>query len=254
MARVRHLPRAPIAEAIVDFRVKAAPGFQAERLREPIARLRDRFPNVEERRGMRASFGPFGIASASKARELGGNVQDLGLQGFFCRSQDAKTIVQFRNDGFTYNRLQPYTSWDEIRPEALSLWTLYTEVARPEVVVRVALRYINRLQFPLPIENTARYLTAGPSVPPDLPVEISSFLLRTVLEDSARDVTTNLVQASEQNLDPRVLSVILDIDSFKSKESGFRPDEIAPTLETLHDVKNMVFFSSLTEEILENYE
>ncbi len=53
----------------------------------------------------------------------------LVYQGF-SKTPDRLNVAQFRRDGFTFNRLRPYTKWEEIRPEALRLWQLYTAKAK----------------------------------------------------------------------------------------------------------------------------
>ena len=47
-----------------------------------------------------------------------------------------EALVDFRADGFTYNRLQPYTSWDAVLPEALGLWELFVQTVVPVSITR----------------------------------------------------------------------------------------------------------------------
>ncbi len=63
-------------------------------------------------------------------------------------SEDEVKLVQFRLDGFTFNRSKPYTSWEQVFPEAFGLWKEYVSLAAPEFVNRIAVRYINRLDLP----------------------------------------------------------------------------------------------------------
>ena len=248
MARIRHLERAPITEALIDIRVSVAKQFDATIFLDLKESLRDRYPNVEERRGAEAAieFGP--------GKPLAARTRDLGLQGFFFKSGDGLNITQFRVDGFTFNRLRPYTSWEQIIPEALSLWKLYAEKVSPEYVSRLILRYINHLNIPLPIEDFSQYLTSRPIVPPDLPQFITSFLTRVVLYEPESGLAANVTQALEKGLDPNSVSVILDIDAYKTGEFDPHGAEIAEVLEALHRFKNRVFFSSLTEAALRSYE
>ena len=54
---MRHLRNAPVIEALIDFRVKARSGFQAEEFGSLRARLADRLPKVNEHRGVRVTLG-----------------------------------------------------------------------------------------------------------------------------------------------------------------------------------------------------
>ena len=74
----------------------------------------------------------------------------------FLRSQDDLTVAQFRADGFTMNRLKPYTGWAMLLPQVLDLWDAYVTVAQPAHVARVALRYINRLDLSLRLAKTSQ--------------------------------------------------------------------------------------------------
>ena len=248
MIRIRHLERAPITEALIDFRVSVSKQLDAATFLEFKEFLGDRYPKVEERRGAQAAieFGP--------GKPLAAHTKDLGLQGFFFRSGDGLNIAQFRVDGFTFNRLKPYTRWEEIFPEALRLWKLFIEKVTPEYVSRLALRYINHLNIPLPIEDFAQYLTLPPVVPPELPQHVSSFLTRVVLHESESGLAANVTQALEQGLDPKSVTIILDIDAYKTGEFDPHGAEVAEVLEALHGFKNRIFFGSLTEAALRLYE
>src|SRR5258708_20692263 len=59
-------------------------------------------------------------------------------------------VAQFRIDGFTFSKLEPYTTWEEVFAEASRLWQLYVAKAQPPEGIRVAGRDINRLRVPVP--------------------------------------------------------------------------------------------------------
>ena len=66
-----------------------------------------------------------------------------GPDGYLFTSVDGRQVVQARLDGFTFSRLKPYDKWESLRDEARELWQHYVQIASPETVTRVALRYIN---------------------------------------------------------------------------------------------------------------
>ena len=249
MPAPRHLQNAPIAEAIIDFRVKARPEFRPEEFTNLQTQLSGRFPKVDEYRGLQATFGMI------QGRGRPPVVQDLGFQGYFWKTSDEKTIVQFRVDGFTFNRLRPYTSWTELFPQALDLWHLYSRVSRPEVITRLAVRYINRIPLPAGVITFETYLRAAPAIPSELPQYISSFLTRVTIHDPQTDIVANVAQALEPNTQEQRLMVILDIDAYKQSEFAIDDDPmIEQTLQQLRTFKNLIFFNSLTEETLRQFE
>jgi uncharacterized protein (TIGR04255 family) len=243
-----HLKNAPITEAIIDFRVKARTAFRPEEFADLRTRLTERFPHVEEQRGLQATFG---IVQGQGQSTV---VQDLGLQGYFFKTPDQKTIAQFRVDGFTFNRLQPYTSWHELFPQAMELWRLYCSISIPDAVTRLAVRYINRIVLPPGAGPFETYLRTAPVIPPELPQYVSSFLTRVTIHDPAVDIAAHVSQALETSTPGHQLSVILDIDAYKQRE--FSTDD--PTIEQIFDqlrrFKNVIFFNSLTDETLRQFE
>ena len=248
MPAVRHLRNAPITEAILDFRVQSRPEFLVEEFATLKKQLATRFPVVDEQRGLEATIPMAGGKGQPSVRQL-------GLQGYFFKTQDLKTIAQFRVDGFTYNRLQPYTSWGELFPEALALWREYCNVAAPRVTTRLALRYINRIPLPSPPFEFERYLQAAPLIPPELPQAVSAFLTRITIHDAAANVAAHISQALENDPQTGRLSVIFDADAFKEGEIAPNDNsEIMAVFEALHSLKNKIFFNGLTEECLRQFE
>ena len=180
-------------------------------------------------------------------------IQDLGVQGYFYKSTDQKLIAQFRNDGFTLNRLKPYTSWDELFPFAMELWALYTSLAEPEAVTRLALRYINHISFPPGPGDLDDYLLAAPPIPEELPQHIGPFQTRVTILDPQEACAANVIQVFDPGPPGGSPSLILDIDAFKNTNLPPADPDVRVTLEYLHDFKNRIFFSTLTEKTLDQF-
>jgi uncharacterized protein (TIGR04255 family) len=250
MPNPRHLRNAPITEAIIDFRVKARPEFRLEEFTSLQTQLSGRFPKVDERRGLhlQATFG------MTQGRGQPPVVQDLGLQGYFFKTSDEKTIAQFRVDGLTFNRLHPYTSWKELFPQALDLWRLYSSVSKPEVITRLAVRYINRIQLPAGAITFESYLRTAPVIPSELPQYLSSFLTRVTIHDPQTAIAAHVTQALEANPQGQPLVVILDIEAYKQNEFAIDEPTIEQTFRQLRAFKNLIFFNSLTDETLRQFE
>ena len=110
MANRRSLARAPIAEAVVDFRARAhRPIDEAKARLAP--ELQARYPNVDEMRTFEAALA-FRPGTPPVPRG-----EDKGLHGYVFKSEDGKDLAQFREDGFTVNRLSPYTGGDALAPD-----------------------------------------------------------------------------------------------------------------------------------------
>lgn len=242
MAKPRHLTRAPLTEAIIDVRVKAHEQFSPEAFRSLGEKLASSFPQIEEQNLFqgRVQLGP-GTA-VSQHTTVG------ELNGFFFKSSDGLDIAQFRRDGFTFNRLNPYTSWEEVFPQAWKLWELYAETGAAEFITRIAIRYVNLLKLPTPMRDLADYLTAPPRVPEGVSGTIASFLTQIVVNNPQAGTAANITQALEKPAEPGSVNVILDIDAYVKKEFELRDASLSSTFVQLRELKNDIFFNSVTED------
>jgi uncharacterized protein (TIGR04255 family) len=245
-AAPRLLREAPVTEALIDFRVAPLTELPSDLRSILEGRLRDRFPTIEER-----------VMSATTIEVVKGSHQASSAQrlhGYWLKSPDGLTVAQFRFDGFTLNRLRPYTSWQEVMPQALELWNVYVEILRPTSIVRVAVRYINHLVLPQPAPELSRYLTAPPTTPPDASYPLTGFLVRLAMREPTTNLDALITQASDQNLKPGCYTVILDIDVYRVGDLDPHDAKLKSTLEALRGMKNRLFFGSITEETARLYE
>lgn len=249
MAEVRHLDNAPITEAIIDIRVKLPSEFTTEAFLELKNTIGERFPKVEERKLFSSLFG------FKKGEPQPPSSKYHGVRGYFFRPEDDKKVAQFRVDGFTFSRLRPYTHWEEMLEEARELWGMYCGIAQPEAIARVAVRYINHINIPLPIDDLSDYFTASPRIPDNIRGVISGFLSKVVVHDQEMGVATNIVQALEKSKKPdKYITVVLDIDSYKLGDFNADNGEIWYILANLRNLKNQIFFNSITDQTVRLFE
>lgn len=240
-----HLARAPIVEAVLDVRTVLAPDVRVESFRELSPELRAEYPGETTQHGVAARFSISGAeARVDQAPEW--------LRGYTFRSADDLYRIQFRQDGFTMNRLNPYTDWDDVARRARTAWAEFARLAAPRAVTRVALRYVNRFELSLPVE-ISDYLVSAPELPPKVPQDLSAFLWRWVVGDEATGAMCNLIQASEPVAEARSIGILLDIDCFMAE--SIEPDEdlVFGRLAQLRRLKNRIFFGSLTPKALEMF-
>jgi uncharacterized protein (TIGR04255 family) len=242
------LSKAPITEALVDIRCKLPKGFSLDQFKTIGAKISGDYPFE---RVMRLHETKIRIDVKDDEQ----SVTTLGkMNGYRYESSNRTRIVQLRLDGFTFNRLKPYSTWIEVRDEALRLWNLYTELVKPVFINRIALRYINNLNVPMPVRNFRDYLTCPPEAPEGPTTGISSFFNRVVVATEDSRLNAIITQALEPKVDvENYLPIILDIDVIKFTMDGFLEEDILAILEKLRDFKNQIFFNSITKKLLEEY-
>ncbi|MFH0873215.1 MAG: TIGR04255 family protein [bacterium] len=235
------MDKAPITEALVDIRVKLGPETDLSTLQSVCALVANEYPEKRERIRLESKIEFKTMKSETTS----------GVDGYLCTSSDKKQVVQVRLDGFTFSRLTPYETWENLRKVAHRLWQLYVGATSPELVTRVALRYINRLEIPLPIRDFSDYLTAPPTIPQNLPQGLISFLTRNVIREPSLDFVAIISQSLEPVEASNVVPVILDIDVFREVQHSVGATEIWETIDQLRGFKNKIFFESITEKTVE---
>ena len=239
------LKNAPITEALIDLRVEAPVGTSMSLIDKLRGEVRDRYP---ARKRMMLFEGQMSIGD-----QVGASARQRELGDVFT-SEDGKQIFQARMDGFTFSRLRPYGTWEELRDEAQRLWKIYKACVNPLKITRVAVRYVNRIDVPLAKINYEDYFQTNPAVSPTLPQGLSSFFMQLQFPqpDFAGLAILNLM-ATPPHV-PGTTSVILDIDVFKEEPMGFVSESDAwELLEQLRKRKNEFFFQSLTQKALDLY-
>lgn len=240
MARPRaHLKNAPIVEAVIDFRVLRKEGTKAETFEglAPSIGYAESFPIQT----IEARFGLDDVPTSVKSA-IGWQYRRTGA------------VAQFRIDGFTFSKLDPYTNWEDVFGEAVRLWRKYAEVANPAEIIRIAVRYINRLRVPAPFD-VHEYLETAPVLPDPIPQAIREFLTRVTIEDHVRSASAVLVQALEPATEPGSISLLIDIDAFMENLALSAHDETLPEkFQQLRRLKNEIFYATITEKTVGIYE
>jgi len=243
MARPRpHLEHAPIVEALIDFKVVRTSKLSLEVFSSAQAAIGSRYVEASPIESIEARFGVNeGRVDSSSVRARTGTA---------FKTKDA--VAQFRVDGFTFNKLEPYTTWEDVFGEAIRLWRIYAGISRPSELSRLAVRYINRLKVPAPAE-LREYLEAPPMLPPPIPQRVREYLSRIVVEDVQRSASAVIVQALEAAFDPAVASLLIDIDAFRQVVLAVDDPGINGIFQTLRELKNEIFFATITEHTAEIY-
>lgn len=248
--RIRTLANAPIREALIDLRCELPEGQDTELLAEFEAAhesISAEFPKKE------SNFAANVSAELKKGTDPAiAATATTTLRGYHFRNTQGDKIVQFRLDGFTFNKLRPYTKWAKLQAEAETLWTQYASL--PEVqVTRLGVRYINEIRVPpgvgfetIFVEPLRRPLGFGKGQ-----VRESLERLQVSSQDAfERTIVTRLAREEKAGF-----TIILDIDAFAVAPDGaFKSREVWERIDQLRDRKNKIFFSSLTANGIERYE
>ncbi len=222
---------------MIDVRVTLPSEVRIEDLK-PLAEIaRHDYPNLGKRVLAQFLF--------KESPDLHSSVSERRQDGWVLKNQDGNQLLQFRLDGFTLNRLAEYETWEAIIEEAMKWWTSYKEFIHPSEVLRLGVRYINRL--PLPDSDLTKYVIALPQLPPNVEGDASYFFQQVILRPGP-DLTLQILQSIEEALDDGKQPYILDIDVGRTGKIASDDEGLRAQFEELRNYKNTVFFNSITEE------
>lgn len=241
------LDRAPIIEAVLDIDCDLPPALDWDALQASAHEaLRSRYPQV------RQQFVQNHILTA------GGDAAPVlqfneGLAAVQFLTEDERQLVQFRTNGFSFNRLAPYTTLDDYLPEIESAWLTFRDLVGPVMVRKIGFRMINRILLPLNEGrlNFSQYFETAPHLPvTGLKLAILGFLDQQTALDEDSGNLVNIVKTS-QLPEGEMLPVILDIDAhYPWLIPPPEWEDLLPRIESLRNLKNRVFQHTLTPQCL----
>lgn len=233
---------APITEALIDIQVRLPQEAGLDNLAHVGSSIQAEYQKRDDvlvfQGQMIAGISVGAIASQSH----------LGYRFF---SNDEKQILQARLDGFTFSRLAPYDCWQTFRNEAKRLWSIYQSLTRLEAIARLTVRYINRLDIPLPMGDFKDYLRTFPEVSSDLPQGLSGYFMQLQIPQESPATVLIINQALVSPPTPKFVSILLDLDLFLEKDIPNDEIGIWNILEKMHEQKNKAFEACITDRTRE---
>ncbi|MEM9680532.1 MAG: TIGR04255 family protein [Bacteroidota bacterium] len=233
-------PKSPIREAIFDIRFMDV-SFNSV---DDFDLIHEHIKNIftERKEKFRAS----GSIDVGAPKAQLGNFQNEKV-GFVYQNKSQTMHLQVYKHGLTLNVLKPYKSWEEHFPIFMQCLELFYELFTPKSVVRLGLRYINRVKIPMPLDSFQKYILNVPPIPDPLPKVFNNFFMQISTPcDEKGDMNATIIQTIEPVTDGK-LPFIIDIDLFQTQVEN-KPSEISVVLENMRKMKNEVFESLITEE------
>ncbi len=240
----------PIVEAVVDIDCDMPPGLEIKALESA---ARDAF------QAQYPKFRTQLIQEHQFKQEVGAPPEvsvRSGVQALRFFQEDEKQLVQVRTQGFSFNRLAPYSSLDDYLSEIQRTWRLFLRVAAPVRIRLIRLRYINRILLPLKAGrvNLDHYLKRGPRLPDEKKLSFVGFLQQYSAAQMGTKNQVNIVLAAEA-VENDKLPIIFDIEAVAS--DSIEPEEwskLHSGIQSLRNLKNMVFENSLTKRCLKLFQ
>jgi uncharacterized protein (TIGR04255 family) len=242
-------PHAPITEALLDIRIeplKEAGNLEA--LNGLAGLVSDSYPNVTPRLAVSGGFSVQNQPGKPPVIDMAPS--ESKIDGYIFKSNDGRRIFQARLDGFTFNLLKPYSEWAAFSAEAKRLWILYQSKIADARITRLAVRYINRVELPLPIGDFKDYILTIPEIARPLPQGMAHFFMTLVIPHETNGTYVIINETMEPPQGTK-LPFIFDIDAVREEVIDFKDPKIWEIFDGLRGFKNRVFKESLTDKAKE---
>ncbi len=235
MSEHRKYARDPITEAVIEIRI----AYEGERS------LTDLEPMTPELAEWYPKPGVINLGSGQMTfgTQVGATAKSQQI-GYLYSGDDGRNLLQARIDSFALSRLSPYTSWQNFRQDARALFDIYKHAIRPEKIVRVATRYINKFDLPGPVLELRDYFATYPEPPSDQ--TMAGFYMQVTLDHKEIEARSIINMTGIGPTSPEVISVILDIDVFREGEFEVG-DGIWDLLDSLREREYLLFEQSITD-------
>jgi uncharacterized protein (TIGR04255 family) len=241
-----HLPKAPIAEAIIEFITSAQVEWNEQSVTVPLTeRLPGFSAEAEHQSAFLVELSPGSAQSSFNAPQWNG-IRYL--------SADGKRTARFLRDRLNFSQAAPYSDWSDFCQAALHLWKIYQEVANPEDIQRLGVRFINGFSIPHEGVDLDEYFREGPHPPVGLDeLSIAGFQHHEHLALPGLIYELNIMKSIQSVSDGSEVrpSILLDVDVYTNQPIASSIDVVTTHLNAMRWLKNRAFFGSLQASLIE---
>lgn len=245
-----HLDIPPIIEAVIDIDCDLPAGLELDALRrQAYPDLRELYPKIRESITYEQTVEHGGMGEPIVANT------DTSLTAIQFATDDERTIIQFRRNGFSFNKLRPYTSFDDYFGAMEHAWEIFVRLAQPALIRKIGIRTINRIEVPVDAQGGVDFTQYLDSFAPRIPsgavrMATVSFYESHLGIDTDSGRLVNIVKTMEAPTDAYI-PLILDIDVHNPLErDSLNWVDISNELMALRELKNWVFQQLLTPTCL----
>jgi uncharacterized protein (TIGR04255 family) len=230
----------PIVEAVVELRFAPGAPWTEALLGALVEEFRKGYRGAPQRRNqfqLQAQVHGEAVATASR----------LSFHQMMLPTADGKAIVGVGEHLLSVHVLAPYPGWASFLPRVRDALSVYRELARPEGLVLIGVRYIDQIVLPAGGDtNLVEYFPCLPPRPESMPSPLDGFHVVTQAHDAKENFTAVLTMASVPSTD-RQLAVLYDLNVVRVFEKPTALDELPQHADFLHARQRRIFEDSITD-------
>lgn len=232
----------PIVEALCEFRFTQSGDWPLTIHGAIFSKLQSKLPKSRNAQNIQFStqIGPGGVAQQSQT-------QDKTI----LLTEDERSLVQVAPHQLVVNRLKPYQTWNDFLPLIQESFRAYLEVAHPNSLRQIILRYINRIEFDedasVPVET---YFEFRPYLGSKLKTEMNGFAqVVQFAQNDGRDLATVTLSTTDLG-DP---AVMLDLEYATAHSEPIELDKVFEWVELAHTHIEDLFEACITDTLRQRF-
>lgn len=236
-------PNPTITEAVCDihFRLSSSSDWKPSSPGELFRRIYDEYPEMEPilEMGLQFELGPQGTGTKVAPQR----------QRVRFKHKNRPLVLQLAEDSMSLSTLAPYQGWQVMQNDVLNAWQNVENVVQPELITRVGLRYINRIQKTDEQEKPYSWLKANDYIPDGILRSDIGFLLRVETHLNKENVLIITLGDTKPDKDAQFGTIIFDID--RIIEGDIVPQHLflRQEIERLHSAVWDIFSSARSKKL-----
>ncbi|MEC4805929.1 MAG: TIGR04255 family protein [Jaaginema sp. PMC 1079.18] len=242
------LRRSPLIEAVIHWQAYANPKLEPKTLQAELSRRLPDFPNIQTQYEygvqIETPMPPDGSVVPSSV------AQQTQWVGFRLENEAKNRVIQFTQTGIVVSSIGKYETWETFHQEALNLWSLFREIAKPTVIQRLGVRYINKILLEEG-ETASTYLKTIQPNNFELPLIKDTFFHQETYKLPNYPYRLNWI--CTQQSEPNQRFLIVDLDVSISPLLDLEQSLLIEHLQKIRWLKNKVFFNSITDKSLAKF-
>jgi uncharacterized protein (TIGR04255 family) len=162
-------------------------------------------------------------------------------------SEGRQHLIRVSPNSLSVHTMAPYGGWEDFSARIANALKVYAEVAKPSSLLRMGIRYINKVDLGASPVDLSDYFNIPVATAESLGFLLGSFFVRT---EATRDDGVRLIQTFAST-PAETAVVLLDIDVIRSdmESSATFSEPLMAEISELREMEREVFEASITDKL-----
>ncbi len=161
---------------------------------------------------------------------------------------DGSQLVQIEKNLLVVNQLRPYPRFEDWKPVIDEMLAIYTDLAKPNNIKRIGIRYINRVTIPSDKFKMEDYFRLYPEVPKSLGAVHGKFMMRLEIPPKNKGHLLVITFGTAPADSPEVSAEMFDLYNICTMSMPSSLTQVNKCIMESHENIETAFESSITDK------